>query len=83
MIESVQFKNFKVLRDATLLLSRFTLIVGPNGSGKSTVLQALQAASNPRQVNLRQIATAGLHQTSQRGSSATRTGFGPAGKALA
>lgn len=42
MIKSVQFKNFKVLRDATLPLDRFTLIVGPNGSGKSTALQAIQ-----------------------------------------
>lgn len=42
MLKSIQFKNFKVLRDATLPLSRFTLIVGPNGSGKSTALQGLQ-----------------------------------------
>ena len=42
MIESVQFKNFKALRDATLPLGRFTLIVGPNGSGKSTALQRLE-----------------------------------------
>ena len=43
MITSVHFKNSKVLRDETLPLSPFTLIVGPNGSGKSTALQALQA----------------------------------------
>jgi predicted ATPase len=41
MLESIHFKNFKALRDATLPLSRFTLLLGPNGSGKSTVLQAL------------------------------------------
>jgi predicted ATPase len=40
MIASVQFRNFKVLRNAELPLSRFTLLVGPNGSGKSTALQA-------------------------------------------
>jgi predicted ATPase len=40
MIESIEFKNFKVLRDTVLPLGRFTLIVGPNGSGKSTALQA-------------------------------------------
>ncbi|MEK6405814.1 MAG: AAA family ATPase [Acidobacteriota bacterium] len=44
MIESVQFRNFKALRNTTLPLGRFTLIVGPNGSGKSTALQALRAA---------------------------------------
>lgn len=45
MIKSIQFKNFKVLRDATLPLGRFTLIVGPNGSGKSTALQAIQVVA--------------------------------------
>lgn len=43
MIESVEFKNFKALKDTTLPLSRFTLIIGPNGSGKSTALQAIRA----------------------------------------
>ena len=43
MIESIQFKNFKALRDATLPLGPCTILVGPNGSGKSTVLQALEA----------------------------------------
>jgi predicted ATPase len=46
MLESVQFRNFKALRNTTLPLGRFTLIVGPNGSGKSTALQALQAAGD-------------------------------------
>ena len=43
MIESVQFRNFRVLRDTTLPLSRLTLLLGPNGSGKSTALQALES----------------------------------------
>lgn len=60
MLKSVQFKNFKVLRDATLPLSRFTLIVGPNGSGKSTALQALEAMSHQRSWDLHQVASAGL-----------------------
>ncbi len=42
MIESIQFTNFKALRNTTLPLSPFTLLLGPNGSGKSSVLQALQ-----------------------------------------
>jgi predicted ATPase len=42
MIESVQFRNFRVLRDTIIPLSRFTLTLGPNGSGKSTALQALE-----------------------------------------
>ncbi|MCH7592104.1 MAG: AAA family ATPase [Planctomycetes bacterium] len=47
MIESIQFENFKALRDAKLSLGRFTLIVGPNGSGKSTALQALKTSHAP------------------------------------
>ena len=46
MIKSVQFKNFKALRDCTLPLSAFTLIVGANGSGKSTALEAIRAVGN-------------------------------------
>ena len=41
MIEKVTFKNFKALRDVTLDLSPFTLIVGPNASGKTSILEAL------------------------------------------
>lgn len=63
MIKSVQFRNFKVLRDATLPLGRFTLIVGPNGSGKSTALQALQAVNETRSLNFHKFATAGLQLT--------------------
>jgi predicted ATP-dependent endonuclease of OLD family len=43
MLNSVEFQNFRALRDATLPLQRMTLIVGPNGSGKSTALMGLQA----------------------------------------
>lgn len=41
MIESVEFKNFKLLRDAHLTLPPLTLIVGPNSSGKSSILEGL------------------------------------------
>jgi predicted ATPase len=58
MIKSVEFRNFKVLKNATLPLEQFTLIIGPNGSGKSTAIQALTGAilgsSYPA------VATAGL-----------------------
>src|SRR3954454_7824811 len=52
MIESIEFTNFKALRQTTLPLAPFTLLLGPNGSGKSTVLQALRmigelAGANP------------------------------------
>jgi predicted ATPase len=60
MIKSVRFENFKALRDATLPLGRFTLIVGPNGSGKSTALQALRAAGSRDLVRYESILTVGL-----------------------
>jgi predicted ATPase len=63
MIESIHFKNFKVLKDATLPLGRFTLIVGPNGSGKSTAMQALVTARHPRSV-MDEVLPAGLRGNS-------------------
>jgi predicted ATPase len=60
MIESVEFRNLKALRDTTLPLGRFTLIVGPNGSGKSTALWALLAAGNMGLLDFNKIATAGI-----------------------
>ena len=59
MLDSIKFQNFKVLRNATLPLAPFTLIVGPNGSGKSTALQAFQAVKHAKQ----QVVTAGLEVT--------------------
>ncbi|HND18274.1 MAG TPA: AAA family ATPase, partial [Acidobacteriota bacterium] len=46
MIKSIEFHNFKALRDTTLPLERFTLLLGPNGSGKSSALQAIQFAQD-------------------------------------
>ncbi len=41
MISNVRIRNFKCLRDVTIDLERFTMLVGPNASGKSSILQAL------------------------------------------
>jgi predicted ATPase len=60
MIERIEFKNFKVLRDTTLPLGRFTLIVGPNGSGKSTALQALKLMRGPADTSFDRVATKGV-----------------------
>ncbi len=59
MIQSVDFRNFKVLWKTKLDLGRFTLIVGPNGSGKTTALQALQAAANPGSYTFEHLASVG------------------------
>jgi predicted ATPase len=59
MIESIEFHNFKVLRETTLRLGRFNLLVGPNGSGKSTVFTALTVAGRPDHISLHDVASVG------------------------
>jgi predicted ATPase len=55
MLTSIEFKNFRVLRDALLPLKPFTLILGPNGSGKSTALNSLWALQNPNRFSFDQL----------------------------
>ncbi len=66
MIESIEFHNFRVLRDTTLPLSRCTLIVGPNGSGKTTVLQGLRAFQAPNQFAYPGLASIGVSPSKER-----------------
>jgi energy-coupling factor transporter ATP-binding protein EcfA2 len=62
MIESIEFKNFKVLRNCTLPLGRCNILIGPNGSGKTTVLQALEAVRKGRgKLSVSQIVSVGVH----------------------
>lgn len=42
VIDTVAFHNFKALRNTSLQLSQFNLVIGPNGSGKTSLIQALQ-----------------------------------------
>jgi predicted ATPase len=65
MIKSIHFQNFKALREATLPLGPFTLIVGPNGSGKSTAMEAFDFVLRRRSYDFDKILTAGLDQSSQ------------------
>jgi predicted ATPase len=62
MFESIKFQNFKALRDTTLPLGRFTLIVGPNGSGKSIALRAIAALNKPGSLAYEEIRSAGARQ---------------------
>jgi predicted ATPase len=41
VVASIAFRNFKALRNASLSLAPFNLVIGPNGSGKSSLIQAL------------------------------------------
>ena len=67
MLDLIEFQNFKILRNATLPLAPFTLIVGPNGSGKSTALQALLAVEHTAQANFKKFVTAGLKMADNTG----------------
>lgn len=60
MFESIEFQNFKALRNATLPLSQFTLIVGANGCGKSTALSALLAFRDRELSDVSTLRTVGL-----------------------
>jgi predicted ATPase len=41
VIESIQFRGFRILENAELKLGPFNLLLGPNGSGKTTAVRAL------------------------------------------
>ncbi len=62
MIKEIRYKNFKALRDATLPLGRFTLIVGANGTGKSTALKAFEVAKYPENFTWKELSIAGLKE---------------------
>ncbi len=42
-ITSVEFKNFKALKNFSVKLQRMNILVGPNNSGKSTIISAFRA----------------------------------------
>lgn len=48
MINQISVKNFKALRDVTVDLERFTVLIGPNDTGKSSFLEALFAIAESK-----------------------------------
>jgi AAA15 family ATPase/GTPase len=42
MLERIHIENYKCLRDVTVDLGDFTILIGPNDSGKTSFLQAIQ-----------------------------------------
>jgi predicted ATPase len=65
MITAIRYQNFKALRDTTLPLGRFTLLVGPNGSGKSTAMRAFQFVLGDTPKSFQDWVTLGLEQGSE------------------
>lgn len=53
VIASVAFRNFKALRNTSLALSPFNLVIGPNGSGKTSLIQAILRLRNLARLPLR------------------------------
>jgi predicted ATPase len=74
MIESIEFNNFKVLRNAVLPLGRLNLLIGPNGSGKSTVLQALRLVAGTEKIANDRIFSVGASQGQPLASTVIRWG---------
>ena len=71
MIERVRFENFKALRDVTIELSPFTLIVGPNASGKTSVLEGLECLTRAATEITAQVLTGKREPALLRSSGAT------------
>jgi len=42
MFLSIRFRNFKSLKNFTVRLKSFNVLVGPNNAGKSTILDAFR-----------------------------------------
>jgi predicted ATPase len=43
MLERIHVENYKCLRDVTVHLGDFTILIGPNDSGKSSLLEVIQS----------------------------------------
>jgi energy-coupling factor transporter ATP-binding protein EcfA2 len=53
VIASVTIRNFRALRNASLSLLPFNLVIGPNGSGKTSLILALQRLRSLARLPLR------------------------------
>lgn len=59
-VSSILFRNYKILKNCRLPLSRLTLIVGPNGCGKSTALHVFEKLKNWSHSPYESIASVGV-----------------------
>jgi predicted ATPase len=55
MLECVHIENYKCLRDVTVKLGKFTVLIGPNDSGKSSFLDAIRTLARLTQEPLTEL----------------------------
>ncbi len=75
MIKEIRYKNFKSLRDATLPLGRFTLIVGANGTGKTTAIKALGIPNSSKRSSWDDVVSAQVLKEDEKVSLSIETTF--------
>jgi predicted ATPase len=55
MLTRIHIENYKCLRDVTVDLAPFTVLIGPNDSGKSSLLDALRQLGNTTNLQVHQV----------------------------
>ncbi len=68
MIETLRVQGFKSLRDTSLTLRPFTVLIGPNDSGKSSVLDAIRFLGRTQAEALKELGAQSLQELSWMGT---------------
>jgi predicted ATPase len=68
MINEIQIKNYKSALEASIPLTRFTVLIGENGAGKSNILEALvlAAAASSNKLDTEYLSARGVRLTEPR-----------------
>jgi len=51
MLNKIEIRNFKTLRNQTIDLAPLTIFVGPNGAGKSSILESIALMAQAAEIN--------------------------------
>src|SRR5438309_7934609 len=55
MLERIHIENYKCLREVTVQLGDFTILIGPNDSGKSSFLDVIESLGKIPTQSLQQL----------------------------